>query len=84
MHFSPNSKRIGIVSAIGFAMLAMCLIAYNAQSDCEPAAAVHSTDTASSRTGGSVPHTGPGPRPKPWVRMVVTHAISIANKLAAS
>jgi len=84
MHLRLNSKRIGIVSAIGFAMLAVCLIAYNAQSDCEPADGMHSIDAASVRNAGSVPHPGPGQHPKPWVRMVVTHAISIANKLAAS
>ena len=84
MHLRQHSKRVGIACAIAGTMLGICLVAYNAQSSCEPVVGAQSISAASSRGGGAAPHPVSGDHPKPWLRMVVTHAISIAGKLAAS
>lgn len=84
MHLRQSFKRLGIVSTIAGTMLALCFIAYNAQSSCEPAVEVHSIDAGGSRAAGSNPHPGSGPHQKPWLKIVVTHVILIAGKLAAS
>ena len=82
MHLRQHPKRIGIVGAFVVTVLALGLIAYNAHSNCEPGN--HGADAVSLRAGGRAPRPGPGDHTKPWLKMVVTHAISIAGKLAAS
>lgn len=84
MHLRQYSRRIGLGTSIAFTMLAICLIAYNAQSNCEPSNGGASMDIAQTQVSGAIRPSGPAQHPKPWVKIVVTHLIAIAGKLAAS
>lgn len=84
MHLGQQRKRIGYGIGLAFMMMAVCLIAYNAQSGCRPAAGGGSMLIARTQASCSILHPGSTRHPKPWVKIVVTHLISIAGKLAAS
>lgn len=84
MHLRQHSKRIGFASAIAFTILAVCFIAYNAKSNCEPATGDGSIRAARVQSSDLVLCPEPTKRAKPWAKVVVMHLISIAGKLAAS
>jgi len=84
MHLKKHFKYAGLSLAVALSMLALCGIANIAHSNCRGTAARINSADAMPRVACAIPHAGRGEHPKPWLRIVVTRAISIANYITAA
>jgi hypothetical protein len=83
MHLTQDLKRIALAFAITIASLAICItyIEYSHYRYTNPA---QSADAVMHRTVRVDFHPGHGgEHPKPWLKIFVTHAISIASRFGA-